>query len=221
MNQIEIIHFSFQGLELQEPMAAITNWMIASFCFYAFLKLKNRNFEEVNYWKYFFITFSFSTLFAGFGHLFFQYLSIPGKFPNWITGIVSGYFASNAMLVKMKNQANKKIIKIAIVVKASAFLFLALWKQNFLFIAIDAIVTYIVFCGVLGYIYFKQGHDYMKYMVLGVLVCLPSAFIFLLKLNLHKWLNKDDLSHLLMLGCTICFYFGAKNIDLERNPKLS
>jgi hypothetical protein len=221
MNQAEIIHFSFQGLELQEPMAAITNWMIASFCFYAFLKLKNRNFEEVNYWKYFFITFSCSTFFAGFGHLFFQYLAIPGKFPNWITGIMSGYFASNAMLIKMNNQSNKKTFKIGIIVKASTFLLLALWKQNFLFIAIDAIVTYIVFCGILGYIYFKQGHNYMKYMVFGVLVCLPSAFIFLLKINPHKWLNKDDLSHLFMLGCTFCFYLGAKNIDLETREALS
>ncbi len=221
MNQTEIIHFSFQGIKLQEPMAAVTNWIIASFCFYAFLKLKDRNGEEVNYWKYFFITFSCSTLFAGFGHLFFQYLSIPGKFPNWITGIISGYFASNAMLVKMKNQSNKKIFKIGIIVKASTFLFLALWKQNFLFIAIDAIVTYIFFCGVYGYIYLKQGHNYMKYMVYGVLVCLPSAFIFILKINPYKWLNKDDLSHLFMLGCTICFYLGAKNIEFDKKSVLS
>ncbi len=221
MNQTEIIHFSFQGLKLQEPMAALTNWMIAFFCFYAFLKFKDRNSEEVNYWKYFFITFSLSTFFAGFGHLFFHYFAIPGKFPNWITGVISGYFASNAMLVKMKNQSNKKIFKIGIIVKACTFLFLALWKQNFLFIAMDAILTYLVFCGVYGYIYLKRGHNYMKYMVLGVLVCLPSAFIFLFKINLHKWLNKDDLSHLFMFGCTICFYLGAKNIESETKTVLS
>ena len=202
-------------------MAAVTNWMIAAFCFYGFLKLKNSNFEEVNYWKYFFITFSFSTLFGGFGHLFFQYLSVPGKFPNWITGILSGYFASNAMLVKMKNQSRKRMIKIGVIFKALIFLFLALWKQNFLFVALDAIVTYVLFCGVLGYSYFKQGHEYMKYMVLGVLVCLPSAFFFLLKINPHKWLNKDDISHIFMLFCTICFYIGAKNIIPKLQPKLS
>ncbi len=221
MNQTEIIYFSFQGLELQEPMSAVTNWMIATFCFYAFLKLKNRNSEEVIYWKYFFITFSLSTFFAGFGHLLFHYFAIPGKFPNWITGVMSGYFASNAILFKMKNQARKKIFKIGIILKAIVLLFLALWKQKFLFIAIDAILTYIVFCGVYGYIYFKQGSNYMKYMVYGVLVCLPSLFIFIFKINLHKWLNKDDLSHLFMLGCTICFYLGAKNIESETKIVLS
>ena len=46
-------------------------------------------------------------------------------------------------------------------------------------------------------------------MYMGVLVCIPSVFIFLLKLNPHKWLNKDDLSHLLMLLCLIFFYLGA------------
>ena len=45
---------------------------------------------------------------------------------------------------------------------------------------------------------------------------LPSAFVFLFKLNLHKWLNKDDLSHLLILTGIIFFYstlqrWGRKN----------
>lgn len=220
MNQIEIIHFSSFGLHLQEPIAAVTNWMISFFCFYAFWQLGKVDEPETNWWRKFFLCFSVSTFLAGLGHLFFQYTGIPGKFPNWILGVMSGYFAGNAMLVKMQNEATKKRIQQVLIFKMIFFIAMAIWKQNFVFVAIDAILTYVFFCGVLGYIYFKRGFQSMKFMVLGVLVCLPSAFIFLLKLNPHRWLNKDDLSHLFMLGCTICFYWGAKMIATESSASV-
>lgn len=220
MNQIEIIHFSSFGLHLQEPMAAVTNWMISFFCFYAFWQLGKVDEPETNWWRKFFLCFSVSTFLAGFGHLFFQYTGIPGKFPNWILGVMSGYFAGNAMLVKMQNEATKKRIQQVLIFKMIFFIAMAIWKQNFVFVAIDAILTYVFFCGVLGFIYFKRGFQSMKFMVLGVLVCLPSAFIFLLKLNPHRWLNKDDLSHLFMLGCTICFYLGAKMSSTEKTASM-
>lgn len=220
MNQIEIIHFSSFGLHLQEPMAAVTNWMISFFCFYAFWQLGKVDEPETNWWRKFFLCFSVSTFLAGFGHLFFQYTGIPGKFPNWILGVMSGYFAGNAMLVKMQNEVTKKRIQQVLIFKMIFFIAMAIWKQNFVFVAIDAILTYVFFCGVLGFIYFKRGFQSMKFMVLGVLVCLPSAFIFLLKLNPHRWLNKDDLSHLFMLGCTICFYLGAKMSSTETTASM-
>lgn len=220
MNQFEIIHFSSFGLDLQEPMAAVTNWLISFFCFYAFWQLRMVNEVETNWWKNFFLCFSISTFLAGFGHLFFQYTGIPGKFPNWMLGVMSGYFAGNAMLVKMQHATTKKVIQKVLIFKAAFFIAFAMWKQNFVFVAVDAILTYVFFCGILGYIYFKRGFQSMKFMVLGVLVCLPSAFIFLLKINPHRWLNKDDLSHLFMLGCTICFYWGAKMISTETSAEM-
>lgn len=212
MNQVEIIHFTLFGLKLQEPMALITNWMIAGFCFFAFFRLMENNQQEVNWWRRFFLILGISTFLGGLGHLFFYYFDKLGKFPNWITGISAGYFAGNAMLIRLRSQSAKKILQVVLIIKMLAFMVLAIALKNFVFVAVDAIVTYLFFCGVIGLILYFRGFTEMRFMVYGVLVCLPSAFIFLLKINPHKWLNKDDLSHLLMLGCTMCFYMGVKRI---------
>jgi hypothetical protein len=37
---MEIIEFSWQGMTLQEPMALLTNWLIAAFSFYAYSQLE-------------------------------------------------------------------------------------------------------------------------------------------------------------------------------------
>lgn len=214
MNQVELIRFEAFGMQLQEPMALITNWMIASFCFFAFFRLKTIN-EETGWWKQFFLFMGISTLLGGLSHLFFQYFDVFGKFPNWTTGIMCGYFAGKAMICRLRSVQVKKFWNIFLISKAVILLLLALSYHNFVFVAVDAIVTYLMFCGVMAFILYRRGFSELRFMVYGVLVCLPSAFIFLLKINPHRWLNKDDLSHLFMLGCIIYFYLGAKRIKSE------
>lgn len=205
----EIIEFEIAGLSLQEPMALITNWMMSGFCLYAFLKLKNAQTPDLIWWKRFFLVFSISSFFGGTGHLFFQYLGIPGKFPNWVTGIASGYCAGKAVLTHFSESNAKKGLQWFLIGKAFTLLTLAIVLQKFIFIAVDAIITYVLFCGVIAYYLTKKGLVELKYLYYGVIVCLPSVFIFLLKLSPHKWLNKDDLSHLLMLVCLYFFYLSA------------
>jgi predicted membrane channel-forming protein YqfA (hemolysin III family) len=68
---------------------------------------------------------------------------------------------------------------------------------------------------------FKRGAHTVKWMVIGVVVLLPSAFVFLLKLNIHRWLNKDDLSHLFMLGAIICFYLAMRGWKLNTTKEVN
>ena len=201
----ELIEFKVGSLTLQEPMALITNWMMSLFSLYAFFKLKKTNFEEVVLWRKFFFWFTITSFFAGLGHLFFQQLGIPGKYPNWITSVLAGFYAGFAMLFNFKSN----FLKSFLIIKGISLLLLSIIFQKFIFIAVDAILTYIIYCGIIGYKLTKSISLYYKFMYLGVLVCIPSVFIFLLQLNPHKWLNKDDLSHLLMLFCLIFFYLGA------------
>ena len=78
--------------------------------------------------------------------------------------------------------------------------------------AVDAIVTYIGYTGVYAYILMKRTEKaaFLKNMIIAVVVLTPSAFIFGLKINIHQWLNKDDLSHLLMIVTIYYFYRGLK-----------
>ena len=204
------IAFDLFGLHLLEPMALITNWIMSAFSLFAYLKLKNTAIHDVVYWKKFFFLFAISTFFGGIGHLFFNYFDILGKFPNWITGVLSGYFAGKAIIVNLKNNALEKKCELFLIIKGAILLLASIATLNFVFVAVDAIITYVIFCGFMANSLYKKGIVELKYMTYGVLVCLPSIFIFFFKINPHRWLNKDDLSHLLMLACIIFFYIGAK-----------
>ena len=204
------IAFDLFGLHLLEPMALITNWIMSAFSLFAYLKLKNTAIHDVVYWKKFFFWFAISTFFGGIGHLFFNYFDILGKFPNWITGVLSGYFAGKAIVVNLKNNALEKKYELFLIIKGAILLLASIATLKFVFVAVDAIITYVIFCGFMANSLYKKGIVELKYMMYGVIVCLPSIFIFFFKINPHRWLNKDDLSHLLMLACIIFFYIGAK-----------
>jgi len=206
----ELIEFKFAGLILQEPMALITNWMMSFFCLYAFLQLPKTVSKEVKLWKNFFLWFAVSTFFGGLGHLFYQQFGVLGKYPNWITGVLAGFFPGYAMLIYYKASSLKKFLKLFLFVKGIVLLFLGVTLQKFIFIAIDGILTYVIYCGIIGYALSLKVSSTYRFMYYGVLVCVPSVFIFLFKINIHRWLNKDDLSHLLMLGCLFFFYLGVK-----------
>ncbi len=217
MNQMEIIHFSAFGLNLQEPMALVFNWLIASVCFVAFFSLNQVQTEELKSWRKFFLFFGLSTFIGGFGHVFFQYFGIYGKFPHWIGGIVSAYFAGNAMLFRIENLKLKKNLQILLIFKAITFLSLALIFQNFIFVAVDAIITYLFYCGIIGFSLYKEGVSAMKYLVIGVLVCIPAAFVYILKINPSIWFNTDDLSHVFMLVCVYFFYLGVQRLAVDES----
>jgi hypothetical protein len=201
------IKFDLLGLHLQEPMAVITNGMISFFCFISYFRLRKWDNEANYWWRMFYLIFGISTFFGALGHAFFLYFGVFGKFPCWITGCLANVCAARGMLA-FETSVPKKSAIILIWVKSGVLLALALITQKFVFVAIDAILTYIAYTGVYAWELTKRGIAEMKFMVIGVIILLPSAFIFLLKLNPHRWLNKDDLSHLLMLTCIYFFYRG-------------
>lgn len=206
---MERIKFEWLGYELQEPMAIIFNLLISLFCFYAYFRLRIWNNPPNRWWRLFFLLFGISTFFGMLGHALFGYFDIPGKFPCWILGGFANCCAARAMFAFP--QANHRPYKEVLIWGRSAVMVtLAIITRDFVYIAIDAIITYVFYTGVFGYILLKRGLAEMKFMVIGVAILFPSAFIFLMKVNLHRWFNKDDLSHVLMLGCIFCFYLGMQ-----------
>lgn len=216
MNQ-EVIEFQLSGLTLQEPMSIVTNWSMSIFCLYALFMIRKGEDIDMMWWKRFFLSFSIAAFLGGLGHLFFHYLGIPGKFPNWVFTILSGFCAGFGMLVHYPNEFQKKKLGTFMLVKGFILLLLALFFREFLFIAIDSILTYIIFCGIIARKIHNFGKTEMRFMYYGVLLCFPSIFIFFFKIDLHRFLNKDDLSHLLMLGCLMFFYKSIKERLVKSN----
>jgi len=211
--RMEIIQFEVFGLHLQEPMALLTNWMIAGFSFFAYFNLKRNVSVFQNYWRNFYLILGISMLIGGLSHLFFHYTGIQGKFPSWSLGVLAAAFSSFAIISIWPNEKQQKSLWLFVIAKSIILLVVAIASRNFLFVAIDNSLAYLFFCGYMGYKLFKKNYADMKYIVIGVLVLSPSAFIFGLKLNLHRFLNKDDLSHFFIIGCIAFFYMGVKRMQ--------
>jgi hypothetical protein len=219
------IGFHLFGLELLEPMALITNsilGLLALFFAYKISKLKSK-LPFYKYWKLFFLLFGIGILLGGIGHTFYNQLGVYGKIQGWCLGPFTIYLAERAMIsIHWQDSKKSSLKKIAIakliLVYAIfiAILFISeeskLSTQPFLPIAINTIIGFIGFVGVLGYKYSEEISSKFKYFCLGVLVLMPTALIFLMKVNIHPWFNKNDFSHLIFcLGITY-FYLGVNSL---------
>lgn len=207
----ELLPFELFGWCLQEPMALVTNWLIAITSFTIFFRMKPPYSKFSRHWRYFYLFFGISTFFGGLGHVFFNYFDTPGKFPCWFFGVISSYHASKAMIsVNMITKSFQTKITFFLIVKMFLLGGLAMYFESFLIIMMDAIITYLFFCMGFGIYYWKKGYSNFKYTVYAILILLPSIFIFTLKVNPHVWFNKDDLSHVLMAFTIIFFYLGVR-----------
>lgn len=224
----EKIEFVLFGLNLVEPMGIITDFIMGGLSVYFGMRIRKlgNNHPFYQYWFGFFFVFGIGAILGGLGHGFFKYWDWPGKLPTWTCGIISVYFLEQAMIsihpVK-KWFRRLKIISFWKVVLLTVLFIVNLCVNDidakpslgFLPIAINTILSVLAAAGLLGYYYFrKKLSPIYKYFVLGVLIMIPSAFVFLLKINLHQWFDKNDLSHVLMtLGIT---YFFLGVIKLSR-----
>jgi len=218
MQKMEIIHFTLGGLELQEPNVFVSDWIVAVFCLFISLKIKGMNNTRNRYFLLFYVFLCISTFCGGLGHLFFHYLGVFGKFPSWITVSIGSFYFCKAML---ENRLGQRIVWIDHLVwlKALVLFVLSVVFQKFIFIAVDSIVSYLFFGGVLGGILWRNMQIYMRFIVYGTLVLIPSAFIFILDINLHVFFNRDDFSHVLILISSLLFYraVAERNVSFETN----
>lgn len=220
----EKIQFVLFGLELVEPMAIITDTILGGLSlFYGFKLLKIQNkLAFYTYWKWFFIVFGVGAFVGGLGHTFINQWGVIGKFPSWLCGPLSVYCLEQAMISIYPNEKKFEYFKLASTLKMIACyaIFFYIYATQpiaekielpFLPIAINTILGVSLTAGLLGLKYTKLFTAGFNYFYLGVLVMIPSAFIFLMKINLHQWFDKNDLSHVLMAAGITYFYFGIKN----------
>ena len=209
---MEIIEFSWMGLRLQEPMALVTNWLIAAFAFYAYFDLRFSQNGFTQLFSRFFLFLGISTFCGGLGHIFFQYLGIYGKFPAWTFGVMAGYFSISAMVSLFNKEKYALHWRRWILLSSFSVIVCAVAFQSFLFVTVDAVVKYLTMGGLAFFLSFKRALP-LHWVWIGVIILIPSVFIFLFQINVSTWLNKDDLSHVLMLGSIICFHASVKNYE--------
>lgn len=222
----EKIHFVLFGLNLVEPMAFITDLIMGSISVYFAFKVRQieSNLAFYTYWRLFFVIFGYGAILGGIGHTFFNQLGVAGKFPSWICGPLSVYCLEQAMIsihpIEKRFNLLKLISTLKMLVVYIIFIVICINAPiaekiglPFLPIAINTIVGVSFTAGILALWYKKKLSSKFKYFYLGVLVMLPASAIFLMKINLHQWFDKNDLSHVLMTAGIIYFYLGVTKIS--------
>lgn len=215
MRDFEVIQYELFGLSLQEPVSLIYNWLAAVLCLIWYLKLKPEN-ELVRNWRYFFLTFSITCFVAGIAHSLYQYTGIYGKMPHWIGGIVSGYFVGKAMLSLLDDTNIKRGLNLLLKSKLVINLTLALGLVTFTFVLIDSVLTYIVYCAGISLFLIRKGQKDLKLFVYGVITSFSGALCFVLKLDVSRYFNREDFSHVFILASLILFFYGAKKQEQRK-----
>jgi hypothetical protein len=225
----EKIHITLFGLDILEPNVFLSDLfmcIISLYCGWRLLKSQSRS-SFKQWWIRFFFLFGISTLAGGFGHALYHYFGNSGKLFTWITGIFSIYFIERAMTEACPTIAFKRKLKLFSLVKLLiifivffSILFLGPVNKNpeipFLPVAINTIIGVSWFAGYYAYKLSKTIKSEFKYIFIGVLIMLPSAFFFLGKINLHPWMDKNDTSHVLLTIGIFFFMIGVEKISQEK-----
>jgi hypothetical protein len=70
--------------------------------------------------------------------------------------------------------------------------------------------------GFLGLHYYKVGlSSHFIFFLIGVLVMIPSSAVFLFEINLFRWFDRNDLSHLILAIGISFFYAGILQLQQE------
>ena len=225
------IAFEFNDLTLLEPNALITDLLMGSVSLYFAFCLKKQKSEHafLKYWYYFFLIFGIGSVLGGCAHAFFLYTGPQGKFPTWISAILCAYFIEKAM-IKTINPLNSNNLLGKIAFTKMIFVFLIVitvisteaYQRDhtigFIPIAINTLIGVLISVATISLYNMKQGYKNFKYLLLGVIVMLPSFFIFLMKINPAPWFDKSDLSHIIILIGNYFFYLGIQKLNFRESP---
>ena len=221
----EKIKFDFLGFNFLEPNAFFSDTFIAIFSIYAAIKcssyFKQTNLIFFKHWKHFFYVFGIGYFFGGLGHFCYGYWGIPGKIPGWYTsGILSPLFIELAMSSLLSKERYKKLvpyfmIKTAIIciIQVFVIVFVELEKEPGLGLIgpLIAMLTALPFwLGVYGYRFSKSITPKFKYLWWSLVVFSPSLIFLILKINIHQWLDKNDVGHILLIVNTMFYFLAVK-----------
>lgn len=226
------IEWQFAGLDLLEPNAMIGDLILFSTALVLAAKIKI-NYPQNDFytnWIRFYRVFGWSFLFGGFGHLFYNYLGLWGKYPSWLLGMVATYFLTKGMLSLWPNIQQKAIFK----KMALVLLGIGLLSELLVFIWVDmtidqskgliipsvisgiGLIFSLVFVGIR---YQRLYHSGYQYLWMAAALLFPSSIILSQKINLHQWFDRNDFSHVLLL-LSLILYFVALQKTKEANSFL-
>lgn len=220
------IEWNFLEFEFLEPNAFIGDTIIAIVAFILFYKAKRiyrRSKNSYNLlWMLFFIVFGIGFFVGGLGHLLYKYLGIAGKYGAWYIGILSSFLLELAMVSQLYK--HKFLLEKIVFLKA----ILSIVLLTFLVVSTDlsstplkglVIPTINSFIGLLfglaylGYQFTKTKSKGFRYLYWSILVLLPTVLFQGMKINFHPWLDRNDVSHILIIITLILYFISLRKVQ--------
>lgn len=212
------------GILVNEPIASLTDMIIAAVCFHSFFLLMKRKKKESFYrlYSYFILSMGFATLYGGlFGHAFQYALSFGWKVPGWIISMLSVGLAERAAIIRarplMKNNLGN-IISAANILEVTGMMAAAVISLNFFLVEVHAAYgLMLVVTSFEIYVIVKTKDRGNPFILIAVGCSTLAAVIHLTHLSPHKWFNYIDLAHVVMAISVRMFYLG---INKAKQPGL-
>jgi len=219
----EKIEWDFMGLHLLEPNAMIGDIIIFTLAITLAIKVKKHSKQLVFFtlWKWFFIIFGVGFLMGGFGHLFYNYLGLTGKYFSWYSGMFAALMIELAMISIFPNvEWRKKLqaisyIKLVLSIAIATYIYftvdlIADPSKGLIVPTLNSVVGLGLSLGFLGYYYQRKIDLSFRYFWISTLILIPSAAFQMMKINVHQWFDRNDMSHVLLITSIVLYYTAVK-----------
>jgi len=222
------------GLDLLEPNVLITDTLLGLLSVFFSRKITRLPSTHLFFknWQLFLLLFGVGTILGGIGHAFYNYLDLGGKIPAWLFAIVSVYFIEVSMLsihpdkhfaTRLARLSAAKLIMMLLLLGA-VLVFAAPGNKisiSILLVILNSLMGVTLSAGYLGLHYYRIGlSSHFSYFFIGVLIMIPSSAVFLFEINLFRWFDRNDLSHLILAIGISFFYAGILQLQQQNEHQL-
>jgi hypothetical protein len=219
----EKIEWNFMGLHLLEPNAMIGDIILFTVAISLAIRIKPHTQRPAFFilWRWFFIIFGVGFLMGGFGHLFYNYLGLKGKYFSWYSGMFAALMIELAMIsVFPKVEWRKKLqtlsyLKLVLSIAVATYIYATVDlvedpSKGLIVPTLNSVVGLGLSLGLLGYYYQRKIDAAFRFFWISTLILIPSAVFQSMKINIHQWFDRNDMSHVLLIT-SLAFYYHAVN----------
>jgi hypothetical protein len=214
------------GICIDEPIAMLTNIIVALICFYAFYQLNKRKLpgRAQLYFRLYFLLMGIATLLGGvIGHGFLYALSFEWKLPGWIIGMLSVGLIQHAAIAHARPLIKPHIGNYFLIVNLTELLTLiivTIISLNFKWVELHSVYGLLAIVSTFhAYIYYRTRDKGSLTILAGLAITGIASLVFKNKLSISSWFNYQDISHTLMAIATYVLYLGAVRLQKrERKP---
>lgn len=217
------------GLIISEPTTFLTNLLLAVTGIYLgsrFTAVGYARPKFIRQYGLFLVFTGISAAWGGiFGHGFRHYFPIEYSIPGWIAAFVASFYMAGGAISHLEycnispfdnSRGVRRFKMVNSLVLASAVISIFI-KPHFMIVAVDSTIVLVAAGLICEWMVYKNTDDPGSFLFLAaVAIGILTILLFVLKINAGPWLNTNDLTHLVMIGCMFIFAKGFERMELNR-----